>query len=134
RTPRVPEPLPPIQVDNPRYWDEVINGMIHVVHGPRGTARRIGRDAPYRMAGKTGTSQVFSLGQNERYNAKELDKRLHDHALFVAFAPAQEPRIAVAVLAEHGGGGSSTAAPIARQVLDAWLAPSAPEPLAGGPP
>jgi penicillin-binding protein 2 len=61
------------------------------------------------------------LGQGERYNARNLPKHLLDHALFIAFAPVDDPRIAVAVIAEHGGGGSKTAAPIARKVMDAWL-------------
>ena len=116
-----PRPLAPIPVKNQRNWKHVVAGMIHVVHSRRGTAHKIGTGAAYTIAGKTGTAQVFSLGQDEKYNAKKLAKRLHDHALFVAFAPAEEPRIAVAVIAEHGGGGSSTAAPIARKVMDAYL-------------
>ncbi len=116
-----PSPQPPIEVLHPGNWNDVMNAMINVVHGARGTARRVGNGSPYRIAGKTGTAQVFSLGQNQRYNAKKIAKHLHDHALFVAFAPAEDPRIAVAVIAEHGGGGSSTAAPIAKQVLDAHL-------------
>lgn len=119
-----PEPersLPAVEVNSPLNWRYAIRGMVEVVNGRRGTARRIGRDAPYEIAGKTGTAQVFSLDENEEYNAGELDRRLHDHALFIAFAPADEPRIAVAVIVEHGGGGSTVAAPIARQVMDAYL-------------
>ncbi|MDQ2694245.1 MAG: penicillin-binding protein 2 [Pseudomonadota bacterium] len=116
-----PTPTPPFPQTDPRHWDQVLEAMVDVVHSPQGTARRSGLGAPYRIAGKTGTAQVFSLGQNEKYNAKELDRRLHDHALFIAFAPAEAPRIAVAVIAEHGGGGSATAAPMARRVLDAYL-------------
>jgi penicillin-binding protein 2 len=114
-----PRPAPPVAVKNPRYWDPVINGMIHVVEG--GTANRIGIGAKYRIAGKTGTAQVFTLAQGAKYNAKNLAKHLLDHALFIAFAPVEDPRIAIAVIAEHGGGGSSTAAPLARRVMDAWL-------------
>ena len=114
-----PRSAPPVVVKNPRDWEPAINGMIHVVEG--GTAHRIGIGAKYRIAGKTGTAQVFTLGQGEKYNAKQLSKNLLDHALFIAFAPVEEPRIAVAVIAEHGGGGSSTAAPLARKVMDAWL-------------
>ncbi len=114
-----PRQLPPVAVKNPRFWDAVIAGMIHVVEG--GTAHKIGVGAKYRIAGKTGTAQVFTLGQGERYNAKRLAKHLLDHALFIAFAPADDPRIAVAVIAEHGGGGSATAAPLARKVMDAYL-------------
>ena len=119
KTLEAPRPLPPVAVKNPRYWDAVIAGMIHVVEG--GTAHKIGAGAKYRIAGKTGTAQVFTLGQNQRYSAKSLAKHLLDHALFIAFAPVEEPRIAVAVIAEHGGGGSATAAPLARKVMDAWL-------------
>lgn len=116
-----PQALPPIPINDPRNWDQVITSMIHVTHGQRGTARAIGKDAPYRIAGKTGTAQVFTLAQDAKYDAEQLAKHLHDHALFIAFAPADDPRIAIAVIAEHGGGGSSVAAPIARQVLDAYL-------------
>lgn len=114
-----PQPLPSVQVRDPRFWETIIAGMVHVIEG--GTAHRIGIGAKYRIAGKTGTAQVFTLGQSQRYDAKRLAKHLLDHALFVAFAPVDDPRIAVAVIAENGGGGSSTAAPMARKVMDAWL-------------
>jgi len=110
-----------IELKNERNWDHIIEGMVNVMHAPNGTARRSAADAEYKIAGKTGTAQVFSLEEDERYNADELARDLHDHALFVAFAPAENPQIAVSVIVEHGGGGSSTAAPVARQVLDAWL-------------
>ncbi|MBS1202170.1 MAG: penicillin-binding protein 2, partial [Chromatiaceae bacterium] len=74
-----------------------------------------------RIAGKTGTAQVFSVGQSETYNASRIDKRMHDHALFIAFAPVEDPRIAVAVIVENGGHGGSVAAPVARRVMDAYL-------------
>ncbi|MCP5197579.1 MAG: penicillin-binding protein 2 [Gammaproteobacteria bacterium] len=119
KTPEAPRSLPLVTVKNPQFWNTIIAGMIHVVEG--GTAHRIGIGAKYRIAGKTGTAQVFTLGQGERYNARYLAKHLLDHALFIAFAPADDPRIAVAVIAEHGGGGSKTAAPMARKVMDAWL-------------
>jgi penicillin-binding protein 2 len=92
-----------------------------VTSGPRGTAARIGRGANYTIAGKTGTAQVFSVGQTEKYNEKEVAERLRDHALFVAFAPAEDPKLAVAVLVENGGFGASAAAPIARAIFDAYL-------------
>ena len=119
--PEPPRALPLIEAVKPDNWEYVAQAMIQVVHGRRGTARAIGKDSPYRIAGKTGTAQVFSLGQDEKYDADKLDHRLHDHALFIAFAPTDNPKIAVAVIAEHGGGGSSVAAPIAKQVLDAYL-------------
>jgi len=100
-------------------WQRVVHGMIGVTQ--RGTAAAIGLHAPYTFAGKTGTAQVFTVAQNERYNASAINERLRDHSWFIAFAPAEEPRIAVAVLQENGGAGASAAAPIARKVLDAYL-------------
>lgn len=110
-----------VKLDHPEYWDTIIQGMIDVVHGPRGTARRSAQGAKYRFAGKTGTAQVVGIKQDEEYDAEKLAERLHDHALFIAFAPVEKPTIAVAVIVENGGGGSSTAAPIARKVMDAYL-------------
>jgi penicillin-binding protein 2 len=118
-----PRPLPPVQVSDPAYWDVIIGGMVGVMNDPWGTARRSQIGAPYRIAGKTGTAQVFSVGQNERYNEKEISERMRDHALFVAFAPAEDPQIAIAVVVENGRSGSGTAAPIARKVFDAFLLP-----------
>lgn len=116
-----PERLPSIGVTKIRFWDDVIRGMVNVVHGEHGTARRSGAGAKYRFAGKTGTAQVYSIAQNKTYNASKLKKKLHDHALFIAFAPLKNPRIAIAVIAENAGGGSKVAGPIARQLLDTYL-------------
>ncbi|MFE8072733.1 penicillin-binding protein 2 [Marinobacteraceae bacterium S3BR75-40.1] len=110
-----------IKLKDPSYWEEVVGGMEAVMDGPHGTARSAARGAPYKMAGKTGTAQVFSLAADEEYNADELAERLRDHALFVGFAPVEDPQIAVAVLVENGGGGSHTAAPLARKIFDAWI-------------
>ncbi len=110
-----------LTLKNPDDWDYVIDSMAEVMHGRRGTARRAGAGASYRMAGKTGTAQVFSLAEDEEYDAEEVRERLRDHALFVGFAPLDKPRIAVSVIVENGGGGSSTAAPVARALFDAWL-------------
>ena len=115
------EALPSVEVAESIYWDQVIGAMVSVVHGARGTARAIGRDAGYLIAGKSGTAQVFTVAQDEEYDEDEVDERMRDHALFVAFAPAEEPRIAVAVIVENGGSGSGVAAPVARAVMDAWL-------------
>ncbi len=101
-------------------FDEVIEAMQSVVHGNRGTARRIRTDK-YTIAGKTGTAQVVGIAQNQKYDASKLDKKYHDHALFVAFAPVEDPQIAVAVIVENGGSGSKTAAPIARSVMDFYF-------------
>jgi penicillin-binding protein 2 len=102
------------------HVQQVIAAMTDVVEGARGTARRIRTDA-YRIAGKTGTAQVFTVGQKERYRESDVDERMRDHALFIAFAPVEDPRIAVAVIIENGGHGGSVAAPVARQVMDSYL-------------
>jgi len=104
-----------------RFWDDVIHGMTNVVHGAQGTARRTSVGAQYRFAGKTGTAQVFGIAQNKTYDAKKLAKKLHDHSLFIAFAPVKNPRIALALIAENAGGGSKVAAPMARILLDTYL-------------
>jgi len=116
-----PTPLPPVPEQEVYRWDAIIEGMHGVMHGPRGTARAVGLNAPYQMAGKSGTAQVFTIGQNEKYNAKDVAERRRDHALFIAFAPLEAPRIAVAVIIENGESGSKAAAPIARAVMDAYL-------------
>ena len=119
----VPAPQPPpvqLPVRSRASWEDVTQGMLDVVEGQRGTARRIRTDA-YRIAGKTGTAQVFTVGQAEEYDEDKIDKKLRDHALFIAFAPVEDPRIAVAVLIEHGGHGGSVAAPIARRIMDVYL-------------
>ena len=116
--PEITATIESIDVSN---WDRIVEAMTGVVHGSRGTARRINDGLTYQMAGKTGTAQVFGIGQNEEYDAKKLDKKLHDHGLFIAFAPVGQPRIAVAVVVEHGGSGSKAAAPLARIVIDAYL-------------
>jgi penicillin-binding protein 2 len=119
--------LPSVTVRNPRYWNSIIKAMVHVVHGPGGTAGRSGRGAKYKFGGKTGTAQVFSIAQNKSYNASKLKKKLHDHSLFVAFAPADNPTIAIATIVENAGGGSKVAAPLTRKLLDAYFFPNAEE-------
>ena len=89
--------------------------------GRRGTARAVGIDAPFTIAGKSGTAQVFSVAQDQEYDAEELEERMRDHALFIAFAPIEDPQIAVAVIVENGESGSGTAAPIARLVMETYL-------------
>ncbi len=86
-----------------------------------GTAALAFKGAKYAAAGKTGTAQVYSVAQNAKYNEKTVNERLRDHAWFIAFAPVEAPRIAVAVLVENGGFGASAAAPIARKVMDTYL-------------
>ncbi len=110
-----------IAIEDRGHWDTIINAMHEVVHGRRGTARKVGRGAGYEIAGKTGTAQVFGLKEEEKYDAEKLAEKLRDHSLFIAFAPAHAPKIAVAVIVENGGSGSAVAAPIARTILDAYL-------------
>lgn len=102
-------------------WQHVVKAMENVVHNIRGTAFRISKGLTYKIAGKTGTAQVFGIAQDEEYDEENVSKKLRDHALFVGFAPAEEPKIAMAVIVENGGHGSSTAAPIARKMMDAYL-------------
>ncbi|MCU7959057.1 MAG: penicillin-binding protein 2 [gamma proteobacterium symbiont of Bathyaustriella thionipta] len=101
-------------------WDTVIQAMSNVVEGSRGTARRI-RNEHYRIAGKTGTAQVFTVAQDAKYDADKISKKNRDHALFMAFAPVENPQIAVAVIVENGGHGGSVAAPVAKAMMDAYL-------------
>lgn len=103
------------------FYRRINAAMVDVVHGKRGTARRSGLNAQYQFAGKTGTAQVIGIKQGASYDEKNVAKRFRDHALFISFAPVDNPRIAVAVIAENGGGGSRTAAPIARKVMDYYL-------------
>jgi penicillin-binding protein 2 len=116
----IPARATPIPVGAAAHWDDVRHAMVEVVEGARGTAKRIRSDR-YRIAGKTGTAQVFTVAQDEEYDAEALDKKLHDHALFVAYAPVEDPQIALAVIVENGGSGSAVAAPIARTIMDAYL-------------
>jgi penicillin-binding protein 2 len=121
RTLIAPERLPDVNIENDYFWDSIRAGMHDVMQSEVGTARAVGLGAPYQMAGKSGTAQVFSLSQDEEYDEEELDERLRDHALFIAFAPFDEPRIAVAVVVENGTSGSRVAAPIARAIMDQYL-------------
>jgi penicillin-binding protein 2 len=95
--------------------------MIDVVHSQHGTAKLIAPGLTYHVAGKTGTAQVFSVRQDQEYKKMHVKESLQDHAWFIAFAPADDPKIAVAVIAEHGGHGGSVAAPIARAVIDQYI-------------
>jgi penicillin-binding protein 2 len=104
--------------------------MVAVMQG--GTASRSAMGAEYSIAGKTGTAQVFTVAQNARYDESAISERLRDHAWFVAFAPVEDPRIAIAVLVENGRSGSGTAAPIARTVMDAYLLRKFPPPPGEG--
>ena len=116
-----------VPVEDEQHWRDVRMAMNHVIEGRHGTARRLRNDS-YRLAGKTGTAQVFTVKQDEEYNASKISKKNRDHALFVAFAPLEAPRIAVAVLVENGGHGGSVAAPIAKAIMDYYLLGKKPKP------
>ncbi|CAD5107632.1 penicillin-binding protein 2 [Zestomonas carbonaria] len=116
-----PDPLPDIELRDERFWDYARVGMEQVVHGARGTARKVGDASVYRIAGKSGTAQVVAIKQGEKYDRNKIQERHRDHALFVGFAPAENPRIAVSVMVENGESGSGVAAPVVKQVMDAWL-------------
>ena len=113
---------------NSEHLALVKSAMVGVTQ-PGGTAAKAGADAPYTFAGKTGTAQVIGIKQGEKYIESKIQERHRDHAWFMAFAPSDQPKIALAVLVENGGHGSSTAAPIARKVLDYFLLGKVPQPL-----
>ena len=106
----------------PAHWDAVFNGLAAVVHGQSGTARSVARQLPVEVGGKTGTAQVFARPDDDVERARmaelELPWHLRNHALFIGFAPLDQPRIALSVVVEHGGGGASVAAPVAAAVMD----------------
>jgi penicillin-binding protein 2 len=110
-----------VRIDNQLYWDNVLGAMHDVMQDVRGTAWAAGGNAPYQMAGKSGTAQVYSVAQEDEYDEEEIEERLRDHALFISFAPYDNPRIAVAVIVENGSSGSRVAAPIARAIMDEYL-------------
>lgn len=109
------------EIQKLQNWEHVHKALVNVVHGLRGTAHRISQGLEYKVAGKTGTAQVFEVAQDEEYDEETVLEKLRDHALFVSYAPADDPLIAIAVIVENGGHGSSVAAPIARRIMDAYL-------------
>ena len=110
-----------IPLKDQRNLEIQIRNLTDVVHTNRGTAYGIGYNSPYKIAGKTGTAQVKSVAQGQSYSEKATPERFRDHALFVSFAPVGDPKVAVSVIVENGGHGSSVAAPIARKVMDYLL-------------
>ena len=116
-----PNPMPDIVLRDPSNWAKVSHGMQQVVHGARGTARVAGVGAQYLIAGKSGTAQVVAIKQGEKYDRSKVQERHRDHALFVGFAPANNPQITVSVMIENGEAGSRVASPVVRKVMDAWL-------------
>jgi penicillin-binding protein 2 len=122
----VPAPPPaarPTFIRDPDNVRVVHEGMVAVLHGPTGTARATGAGAPYRIAGKSGTAQRYRRRDDSEYDETKVAEHLRHQALFVAFAPAEHPLIAVAVVVEHGSSGSKAAAPVARRIIDAYLGP-----------
>jgi penicillin-binding protein 2 len=117
-----PTTLEPVVEDDPEHWEIVHSAMVGVTAEPRGSARAAWQGANYSVAGKTGTAQVIAIAQGERYREEDVDERLRDHGLFVAYAPAEAPRVALGIVVENGGGGSRAAAPVARKILDAYFA------------
>ena len=114
----VPVPYSELPLKDKTHLETMIEYLTDAVHSPRGTAYGIGHNAPYKIAGKTGTAQVKGIAQGAKYSEHATPERFRDHALFISFAPAEQPRVVVAVIVENGGHGSSAAAPIARKVMD----------------
>jgi len=120
-----PRALAPISIVDEQHWDKVNKSMENVVHSIYGTARSIRPGIKYKMAAKTGTAQVFGIAEDEEYEEDKVSHKLRDHALFIAFAPAEKPEIALAIIVENGGHGGSAAGPIARKIIDTYLLPMA---------
>jgi len=118
-----------IPIKDIKNWETIIAGMELTVYGPSGTARRLNHNLSYTLAGKTGTAQVFGLDPEETYIAENYEEKLRDHALFTGFAPVENPQVAIAIIVENAGSGSSKAAPIAKAVLDVYFAKNPVTPL-----
>ncbi len=116
-----PEEQPAVVLKKPENWQHVIRSMEGVIHSWQGTAHRLSRGLDYKMAGKSGTAQVVGIAQGEKYDASQVALRKRDHALFVAFAPVENPIITVAVVVENGESGSTVAGGMARDVIDTWI-------------
>ena len=114
-------PMPNIVLHDPKEWEQVNHAMQLVMHDARGIARASATGAQYRIAGKSGTAQVVAIKQGERYNRLKTAERNRDNALFVGFAPAEDPQIVISVMIENGEAGGRVAGPVVRKVMDAWL-------------
>ena len=112
-----------LTVNNAENWAYIRQAMEDVVHGRQGTARGISRGISYRIAGKTGTVQVIGIPQDEEYDESAIAKEHRDHALFIAYAPVEQPQLALAILVENSGHGGAIAAPIARRLFDLFFQP-----------
>ncbi|RUO66558.1 penicillin-binding protein 2 [Pseudidiomarina planktonica] len=120
-TPALIEEKPPVTLNNPEYWDIVLDAMEDVVSTVKGTAHTAFRNAPYTSGGKTGTAQVKSIGQDEKYVAEDIEERYRDNAMYVGYAPVEEPEIVLVIAMENAGGGGSVAAPAARELMDFYF-------------
>lgn len=120
---------PETQVGDPNspYWAIVRRAMFGMANSPNGTGYKYFHTAPYGIAAKSGTSQVFSLKQNQTYNAKMIPVRLRDHIFYTAFAPFNSPKVAITLILENGGSDGVTAAPVMRNILDHIMLPPAPQ-------
>ncbi len=114
-------------VKDDSYWKVAMEGMYRVINGTEGTGRKAFANTPYKAAGKSGTAQVIGMKQDQKYDAHRLKEEHRDNALFVAFAPYEDPKAVVALILENAGGGSTQAAPVVRQILDAYLVEPKPE-------
>ena len=112
---------PTVNVVNPRNWQVIRDAMEQTVSTQKGTAFNAFRGASYSSGGKTGTAQLVKIAQDAKYDANALDERLRDNAMYVGYAPAVDPTLIIAVTVENIGGGGSTAAPIARQLMDYYF-------------
>ena len=110
-----------IPIKDINNWELIIEAMKQTVYGKFGTAKRLNNKLKYSLAGKTGTAQVFGLDPEEDYIAENIEEKLRDHALFTGFAPIEDPQVAIAIIVENAGSGSSKAAPLARELLDEYF-------------
>lgn len=113
---------PDVKQSNPNAWADISRALIDVMYGKEGTARKVKVDLPFKIAGKTGTAQVFSFRDNKRIKKEDLKKELRDNSVFITYAPADNPVIALAVILENAGGGSEIAAPVAVKMLQQYFA------------
>jgi penicillin-binding protein 2 len=111
----------PIQVKDDSYWNVALQGMYLVNNGPEGSGRHAFAGTAYKSGGKSGTAQVVGMKENQRYDASKIKAEHRDNALFVTFAPFENPRVVCALILENAGGGSKKAAPLARALLDSYL-------------
>ncbi|MBF7072625.1 penicillin-binding protein 2 [Glaciecola sp. MH2013] len=127
------EMLSPIPMVNERNWDVILDSLYGTVNRPHGTAHTAFKGTDYVSAGKTGTAQLFSVAQDEEYDEENVEKRLRDNAMYVGYAPYNSPEISISVVIENAGGGSSNAAPAAREVMDYYFTEVKPKGIAAAP-